>query len=312
MIGEYSCPYLYNNGELAVGLVCNSKGATFIRNLSKCPQVTYLDETCTALFEALTDEQAAKAQKVINEAFGNCKLDNEQIPRALELIVKVLEEIIQEEEEENIYKSSVMEILDLYYILEVPVDSAKIGLEEGKAGLELLFQKLAAMYDDLVQELAPKEEQKVIQESLGKEVEKDEEIELEVDIDKYGNERNKEDLPKDQFKVVEIGSANEMNMVGPCYEGNGVKKDEKDETKEFEHVGKLVGLRCENSMEEVDYQKSAKMDDSGSTKLEPKEEIIDDKELEESDSITLINEDENNKKKERPLKEEALRHACMK
>ncbi|KAF0558621.1 hypothetical protein F8M41_008541 [Gigaspora margarita] len=49
------------------------------------------------------NKQAAEAQEIINEAFKNHKLDDEQIPRALEFIVKILEEIIREEEENIIY-----------------------------------------------------------------------------------------------------------------------------------------------------------------------------------------------------------------
>lgn len=42
--------------------------------------MTYLDETCTALFAVLTEEQAAKVQEIINEAFKNHKLNDEQTP----------------------------------------------------------------------------------------------------------------------------------------------------------------------------------------------------------------------------------------
>ncbi|RIB02788.1 hypothetical protein C2G38_2226864 [Gigaspora rosea] len=45
---------------------------------------------CTALFEVLTEKQAIEAQEVINKAFGNCKVDDDQIPQLLEFIKKKL------------------------------------------------------------------------------------------------------------------------------------------------------------------------------------------------------------------------------
>ncbi|KAF0430805.1 hypothetical protein F8M41_005472 [Gigaspora margarita] len=54
---------------------CKEKG----HDISKCPQVTYLEEEYIACFVILTKEQAAKTQKIINKAFRNCILIDEQI-----------------------------------------------------------------------------------------------------------------------------------------------------------------------------------------------------------------------------------------
>ncbi|RIB17337.1 hypothetical protein C2G38_2187622 [Gigaspora rosea] len=55
---------------------------------------------CTALFAALTEEQAAKAQEIINETFENHMLDDKQIPKALKFVVKILKNIIQKKKKE--------------------------------------------------------------------------------------------------------------------------------------------------------------------------------------------------------------------
>ncbi|RIB28321.1 hypothetical protein C2G38_2158209 [Gigaspora rosea] len=90
------------------------------------------------------EKQAVKAQKVIIEAFGNCKLDDNQIPQALELIVKILEKIIQKEKENISTKGPVTEILNLYYVSEVSFNDAAVGFRSEGKDLESLLQKVAA------------------------------------------------------------------------------------------------------------------------------------------------------------------------
>ncbi|RIB04790.1 hypothetical protein C2G38_2221393 [Gigaspora rosea] len=293
-------------------------------------------EECVARFTALTDEQAAKAQEVIKEAFRVRVLDDEQIPQALELLLGIIEEVsmchnpyVDEEEEENIvylppyvelssrkksqYKSApleeVEEIVYLPYIqialsiesppsVPQPFDKDDIGLEE-EDNLDRLFRK-----KDSTKALTQYPQLAEIGAADGtftlglchKQCEKDEEVELEVETDKYEDKRKEEekDLPNDQTRVVEIGSSDKTNTVGPCYEkGNGVKKDEKVE---FE-VEK-------DELEELKPEEESRED-----------KAVDKEDLNESDRETLVDEDiERNErdedKSEIPLTGEVLRRAC--
>ncbi|RIB20708.1 hypothetical protein C2G38_2035016 [Gigaspora rosea] len=59
----------------------------------KCPKVKYLDEKCTSLARSLIPKQLVKLQEIIDENFC-CPLNDEQIPAALDLILKIMEDII--------------------------------------------------------------------------------------------------------------------------------------------------------------------------------------------------------------------------
>ncbi|RIB11639.1 hypothetical protein C2G38_2202913 [Gigaspora rosea] len=61
------------------------------------PDIRRLEKKCTALFEILSEKQAVEVQEIINEAFGNSEIREEQMPQALNFIVKVLKDIIEEE-----------------------------------------------------------------------------------------------------------------------------------------------------------------------------------------------------------------------
>ncbi|RIB22550.1 hypothetical protein C2G38_2295064, partial [Gigaspora rosea] len=145
----------------------------------------------------------------------------------------------------------------------------ELDSEEGKVDLELL-QKLVAACDDLILELTLSPEIETADGicTLGPycenrcEIKRDEKKELEVEMDKYEDERKEEeeDLPNKRIRVAEIGSADEMNTVVPCCE-NGVEV-EKDKTKAYEvEVDKNkdeIDKKDNEDFEVVD--KTAKMD----------------------------------------------------
>ncbi|CAG8721907.1 22674_t:CDS:2 [Gigaspora margarita] len=66
----------------------------------ECPKVKYLDKRCTRLARLLTPEQFVELQEVIDERFCN-PLNDEQIPAALDFILKVTKDIITREKGVN-------------------------------------------------------------------------------------------------------------------------------------------------------------------------------------------------------------------
>ncbi|KAF0554644.1 hypothetical protein F8M41_018992 [Gigaspora margarita] len=105
----------------------------------------------------------------------------------------------------------VTKIIDLYYVSEELVNGAEIGLEEEEFDLELLFQNLATEFEAVDKK--------------------------KVEMDKYEDERKEveKDLPNNRIGVVEIGSANEMNMVGPCYD-----KPNENDNEEYDNDETIV------------------------------------------------------------------------
>ncbi|RIB02787.1 hypothetical protein C2G38_2226863 [Gigaspora rosea] len=186
---------------------------------------------CTTLFEALIEEQAVEAQKVINEAFGNCKLDNNQIPQALEFIVKILEEIIQEEEE-NIKKK-----LPWINFFDLTTESKALAQKwvPEKEVLQEVRDEISIKKDENRVERGEYE--------IGFRKEK----EMLFDCCPYINTAETENYVKTEVRKVNAsGSSDKTNIVGSCYkkgienendeiieaerkERSGIKKNEKDD-----------------------------------------------------------------------------------
>ncbi|RIB03751.1 hypothetical protein C2G38_2224152 [Gigaspora rosea] len=234
----------------------------------ECSDVIRLGQKCNTLLKRLTVEQLEEFNEIIDQSLCD-PIDDNQIPKILEFTLKLIENIIKVDNDKGTGKiihlpsyirvphekvptttprqkrPTVTEVLDIYYI---PNETSKetfkrteLDSEEGKVDLDLL-QKLVAACDDLVLELTPAPEIETADRicTLGpycenrSEIKRDEKKELEVEIDKYEDERKEEeeDLHNNRIRVAEIGSADEMNTVVPCCE-NGVEV-EKDETKAYE------------------------------------------------------------------------------
>ncbi|CAG8772059.1 13539_t:CDS:2 [Dentiscutata erythropus] len=70
--------------------------------VSKCPAIR-MKRKCAALLKKLTKEQAVEVQVIIDEAFSNFEIHEEQVPQTLKFLLKVLEKVIKEEKEDIIY-----------------------------------------------------------------------------------------------------------------------------------------------------------------------------------------------------------------
>ncbi|KAF0483176.1 hypothetical protein F8M41_023326 [Gigaspora margarita] len=139
--------------------------------VNNCLQVTYLNETCTALFGVLTKEQAAKAQKIINEVFGNCKLNNKQFLKLLNLLSTNCKDLYLVDSTSKILsakplhnKSSIPEVVDNNVVLEEPTHNVGFGFEEEGFDLffftKILLAKSKLLYNEII-EAGRKEESSV-------------------------------------------------------------------------------------------------------------------------------------------------------
>ncbi|RIB00077.1 hypothetical protein C2G38_2235747 [Gigaspora rosea] len=252
----FQAPRQYNRSRSTrIKLCFHCRRASHL--ILECPDVKRLGQKCNTLLKTLTKKQLEEFNEIIDENLCD-PVNDKQIPKVLEFTLKLIENIIKVDNDKGTGKivhlpsyirvppeevltitlqqerPTVTEVFDTYHIaneLKETFNCAELGPVERKVAFELL-QNLVAEYNDLVQELAPKEEKKVIQESLGKEVERDKKKVLEVEMDMYEDERKEEeDLPNDRIRVAEIESAGEINLVVPCCE-YGVKV-EKGEIKEF-------------------------------------------------------------------------------
>ncbi|RIB14343.1 hypothetical protein C2G38_2040284 [Gigaspora rosea] len=69
-------------------------------HILECPEVKLLDEKCTMLMRSLTLEQMEEVQEIINKNFSRPPND-EQLPKVLEFVLEVVENIIRNDNEEK-------------------------------------------------------------------------------------------------------------------------------------------------------------------------------------------------------------------
>ncbi|CAG8587661.1 702_t:CDS:2 [Ambispora leptoticha] len=75
--------------------ISNEKDLITTRHISsKCPKIEELDKKCVALTKTFTNEQTTEFQQLINEAFENNYIDDEQLPQTLEVVLEILEDLI--------------------------------------------------------------------------------------------------------------------------------------------------------------------------------------------------------------------------
>ncbi|RIB21775.1 hypothetical protein C2G38_2175641 [Gigaspora rosea] len=193
------------------------------------PEVKRLEKKCATLLEILTEEQAAEVQEIINEVFGNSEIREEQVPQALNFMVKILEDVTEEEEEDTVYLPPYIKVstspifitlmgtiqykenFDKARVVDLPQndDEGSTNVvknpkqEEDEVSLKIVLGSLADAYLEVLKNLIPEftkpEEPKPQQEFA--------EMNLEEDKAK---DRNKEDIPEVHLEVEALRCACEM------------------------------------------------------------------------------------------------------
>ncbi|CAG8650512.1 11453_t:CDS:2 [Dentiscutata erythropus] len=122
--------------------------------LTRCFGAPIVEERCTALFAALTVEQADEVQEIVGSAFRNCLLDEKQIPQALSFfwksppLVPPVVSVLVAPTKLQTPRHTVSESFATYYIPEEPFEGAMLGSEE-EINYESFLDKLAAVCDTL-------------------------------------------------------------------------------------------------------------------------------------------------------------------
>ncbi|RIB08540.1 hypothetical protein C2G38_2211416 [Gigaspora rosea] len=101
--------------------------------VSKDANIKKLKKECAMSFATLTWVQAIEVQEIIDKAFGNCNLDDEQIPQALEFVLKVIEEVVMfdgNDTENIIYLPPYLDGSDNCHPIQSQKHSIKISMEE--------------------------------------------------------------------------------------------------------------------------------------------------------------------------------------